>query len=144
MLNLLSVKLKLVGGDQDHTIPDSDDNQDDSSSQPMNMLLLMIPRNPIKLLLMLFSLITHQKIRMMKVFIQLLEVVIHMIQLKKVYNRITETQMLNLLQVLSNLQETWTLGTRLKTMTAGKEHNSYHVLIKLAYEGLENTEMPGM
>ena len=111
---------------------------------PMNMLLLMIPRNPIKLLLMLFSLITHQKIRMMKAFIQLLEVVIHMIQLKKVYNRITETQVLNLLQVLSNLQETWTLGTRLKTMTAGKEQNCYHVLVKLAYEGLENTEMPGM
>ena len=81
---------------------------------------------------------------MMKVLIQLLEVMIHMIQFKKIYNRITATQVLNLLQVLSHLQETWISGTKLKTIIAGKEQNCYHVLVKLAYEGLENTEMPGM
>ena len=51
--------------------------------------------------------------------------------------------MLNLLQVLSRLQETWISGTKLKTMIAGKEQNCYHVLVKLAYKSLENTEMLG-
>ena len=100
--------------------PDSDDNHNDSSSQPNeDVVAADDTREPNQVVTdAIFPNTSLKNQNDNSIGIKLLEAVTHMIQLKKIYNRITAIQVLNLLQVLSHLQETWISGTQLKTMIA--------------------------
>ena len=131
-------------GDRDYTSTDSDDNQDDSSSQPNEHVVADDTQEPNQV-------VTDAILPDNSPENQNDEGVDTSTRSSDTYDSVEENiqqdhNNTSAQSVASAKSFTRNMDIRYKVEDhdAGKEQDCYHVLVKLAYEGLESTEMPGM